>query len=164
MSLIVRALILPAAFALLVAGASQAAQKTPSKADVPPPPGMNDPDVAANAPTPAVAQDQPAAAAPANDDPLAPLPKPDARLVRDKASRDANADTQRIAASDVTRRKQGEDTIEEYRERGHLWMIKIVPINGPIQTFVTNDGSGRLVRDPKEGPVSPVYYSLYEWK
>jgi hypothetical protein len=165
MSLIVRALILPATLALLVAGASHAAQKTPSKADVPPPPGMNDPDVATNTPTPAVPQDEPAAPA-ANDDPLAPLPKPDARLVRDKASRDANANAnaQRIAGSDVTRRKQGKDTIEEYRERGHLWMIKIVPINGPIQTFVTNDGSGRLVRDPKEGPVSPVYYTLYEWK
>ena len=43
-------------------------------------------------------------------------------------------------------------------------MIRIVPINGPIQTFVTNDGSGRLVRDPNEGPVSPVYYTLYQWK
>jgi hypothetical protein len=26
------------------------------------------------------------------------------------------------------------------------------------------DGSGRLARDPNEGPVSPVYYTLYEWK
>jgi hypothetical protein len=163
MSLIVRALILPAVFALLAASASQAAQKPPGKTDVPPPPGMNDPGVATSAPTPAAPPDEAATPA-ANDDPLAPLPKPDARLVRDKASRDANANTQRIAGSDVTRRKQGQDTIEEYREHGHLWMIKIVPINGPIQTFVTNDGSGRLIRDPKEGPVSPVYYSLYEWK
>jgi len=163
MSPIVRAVILPAAFALLAASATHAAEKPPGKADVPPPPGMNDPGVATAAPTQAAPQDAPAAA-PANEDPLAPLPKPDARLVRDKASRDANANTQRIASSDVTRRKQGEDTVEEYREHGHLWMVKIVPINGPIQTFVTNDGSGRLVRDPKEGPVSPVYYTLYEWK
>ena len=28
----------------------------------------------------------------------------------------------------------------------------------------TSDGSGRLMRDPREGPVSPVYYTLYEWK
>lgn len=163
---IVRTLLLPAIVAatLLAQTASQAAGKPPAKADVPPPPGMNDPGVATNAPTPTAPQDEPAAPPAANDDPLAPLPKPDARLARDKASRDASANTQRIAGSDVTRRKQGEDTIEEYREHGHLWMIKIVPINGPIQTFVTNDGSGRLVRDPKEGPVSPVYYSLYEWK
>jgi hypothetical protein len=163
---IVRTLILPVVVAamLFAQAMAQAPDKQKSKADVPPPPGMNDPGMATNAPTPTAAQDEPAAATAANDDPLAPLPKPDARLVRDKASRDANADTQRIAASDVTRRKQGADTVEEYREHGHLWMVKIVPINGPIQTFVTNDGSGRLIRDPKEGPGSPVYYTLYEWK
>jgi hypothetical protein len=163
---IVRTLLLPAVVAAMVFAqtASQAAQKSSGRADVPPPPGMDDPGVTTNAPTPAAAQDEPAAAPTAADDPLAPLPKPDARLVRDTASREASANTQRIAGSDVTRRKQGEDTIEEYREHGHLWMIKIVPINGPIQTFVTNDGSGRLVRDPREGPVSPVYYTLYEWK
>ena len=64
----------------------------------------------------------------------------------------------------VTIIKRGTDTVEEYRQNGHIWMIRIVPINGPIQTFVTNDGSGRLVRDPNEGPVSPVYYTLYQWK
>lgn len=135
---------------------------TPKAADVPPPPGMNDPGVAA--PTP-VAQEaaQPAPAQQAQD-PLAPLPKPDNRLVRDKASRDAAANRDRIATSDVTKRQQGSDTVEEYRQNGRIWMIRIVPINGPIQTFVTNDGSGRLVRDPNEGPVSPVYYSLYQWK
>ena len=26
-----------------------------------------------------------------------------------------------------------------------------------------SDGSGRLTRDPQEGPVAPVYFSLYEW-
>lgn len=135
----------------------------PKPAEIPPPPGMNDPGSAA--PTP-VAQDADAQSAPAQQaqDPLAPLPKPDNRLVRDKASRDAAANRQRIAASDVTKRQQGSDTVEEYRQNGRLWMIRIVPINGPIQTFVTNDGSGRLVRDPNEGPVSPVYYTLYQWK
>ncbi|MBX3700353.1 MAG: DUF2782 domain-containing protein [Dokdonella sp.] len=136
----------------------------PQPAEVPPPPGLNDPTAA-----PASTQAAPAAAAAATaasqaDDPLAAVPKPDARLVRDKASRDAAATQQRMAGSQVTRRQQGSDTVEEYRQNGRIWMIRIVPINGPIQTFVTNDGSGRLVRDPKEGPVSPVYYSLYDWK
>lgn len=130
---------------------------------VPPPPGMNDPAPAISAPVPAQEQGQ-ATPAPTTQDPLAPLPKPDARLVRDKASRTSAADRERIAASDVTKRQQGDDTVEEYRQNGRIWMIRIIPINGPIQTFVTNDGSGRLVRDPREGPVSPVYYSLYEWK
>ena len=107
----------------------------------------------------------PATVAPAaTEDPLAPLPKPDARLVRDRASRDASATAQRVSASQITTRKQGSDTVEEYRERGHVWMIRIVPQNGPTQTFMDSDGSGRLVRDPREGPISPVYYTLYEWK
>ena len=150
-------------FAVLVLAASHAlADQRQTKADAPPPPGMDDPASAPATPQAAPAAD--AAAPTAADDPLAPLPKPDARLVRDKASRDNAATQERIASSDITQRKQGEDTVEEYRQKGHLWMIRIIPIHGPIQTFFTNDGSGRLVRDPREGPVSPVYYSLYEWK
>jgi hypothetical protein len=143
-------------------GAAIAADRAPAKADVPPPPGMNEPGVT-TAPQSAPAE-QPAAAPAPSDDPLAPLPKPDARLVRDKASRDKAATDDRIARSEIVKRKQGDDTVEEYRQNGHVWMIKIIPVTGPSQTFMANDGSGRLVRDPKEGPVSPVYYSLYEWK
>lgn len=152
---------------LLVAGAlalatADAAERKP-KAEVPPPPGLNDPGVGTAAQDQAAAE--PAAAPPAAaDDPLAPPPKPDARLVRDKASRDRAANAERVAASDVTTRQQGDDTIEEYRQNGRLWMIKIKRPNGPVQTFYDEDGSGRLVRDAREGPVSPVYFTLYEWK
>ncbi len=148
--------------AVSIASFANAADKKPSRADVAPPPGMNDPGVTS---TEAAAPkgDSPAATA-ATEDPLAPLPKPDARLVRDKASRDASTSQQRIAASEVTRRQQGNDSVEEYRDHGHVWMIRIVPQNGPTQTFTDNDGSGRLNHDPKEGPISPVYYTLYEWK
>ena len=139
-----------------------AADPKPAKADVPRPPGMNDPGVSTTAPPPG--DNVAPAPAQAEEDPLAPLPKPDARLVRDKAARDASATAQRVAASQVTTRTQGEDTVEEYRDHGHVWMIRIVPRSGPTQTFLDNDGSGRLSRDPREGPVSPVYYTLYEWK
>ncbi|MBC6943295.1 MAG: DUF2782 domain-containing protein [Xanthomonadales bacterium] len=150
--------------ALAFASSLACAQQRPTPAEVPPPPGLNDPAAAAPAPQATPAASAAAATPQPADDPLAPLPKPDARLVRDKASRDASTTQQRIAASQVTKRQQGSDTVEEYRQNGRIWMIRIVPINGPIQTFVTNDGSGRLVRDPREGPVSPVYYTLYEWK
>jgi hypothetical protein len=142
-----------------------AAAAPPQQAEAPPPPGMDDPGVKTDAATvPAAQGDAGAVDAQATQDPLAPLPKPDARLVRDKASRDAAATSQRIAGSDVTRRQQGNDTVEEYRENGRVWMVRIVRPDGPTQTFFANDGSGRLVRDPDEGPVSPVYYTLYEWK
>ncbi len=150
--------------ALAFASSLACAQQRPTPAEVPPPPGLNDPEATAPAPQATPAAGDAATTPQPADDPLAPLPKPDARLVRDKASRDASTTQQRIAASQVTKRQQGSDTVEEYRQNGRIWMIRIVPINGPIQTFVTNDGSGRLVRDPREGPVSPVYYTLYEWK
>lgn len=144
------------------AAAAHAADPKPTAAEVPPPPGLNEPGVA----TPAAAAAAGDANAPttAAEDPTAPLPKPDARLVRDKASRDAVSTTHRLANSKVTVRQQGTDTVEEYRENGRIWMIKIVPQRGPTQTFTEADGSGRLMPDPKMGPVSPVYYTLYEWK
>lgn len=140
------------------------AQSTPKHppADVPPPPGLDDPGVATAA---APAQAEPAASAAATDeDASAPLPKPDSRLVRDKASREAAAERARMAASELTTRQQGADTVEEYRQNGRLWMVRIRPASGPEQTFYATDPSGRLIRDPNMGPVAPVYYTLYEWK
>lgn len=157
-----RTLVVATLLAMTTGFAANAAQKKPPATETAPPPGMNEPGVTSiEATTKGTA---PASAASADEDPLAPLPKPDARLVRDKASRDTSANAQRIAESQVTKRQQGDDTVEEYRDRGHVWMIKIVPQTGPTQTFMASDGSGRLVRDPNEGPVSPVYYTLYEWK
>ena len=160
MSPLIRPAVLIAGLALAASAGLAAERKL--KADAPPPPGINDPGVTTTAADPAAAAQN--APEPAADDPLAPLPKPDSRLVRDKASRDASANSERMAASEVTQRKQGDDTVEEYRQDGHVWMIRIVPVNGPMQTFMDNDGSGRLNRDPREGPVSPVYFTLYEWK
>jgi hypothetical protein len=134
--------------------------KTVPKADVPPPPGLNDPGVS---PAPAQAQ-APASAAPQSAaDPLAPLPKPDTRIVRDRADRDPDAMQRRMANSDHVTRQQGDDTVDEYRQNGHVWMIRIQPHNGPVETFMDTTGNGKLTRDPQQGPVAPVYFSLYEW-
>jgi uncharacterized protein DUF2782 len=149
--------------ALAVAAPQDA--KAPLKS-APPPPGINDPGVTA---APA-AKTQDAAAAPAASaddtatDPLAPLPKPDTRLVRDKADRDGTTVQRRMAASEHVTRTQDGDTVDEYRENGKVWMIHIVPQNGgPDSTFMDTNGTGRLTRDPNQGPVSPVYFSLYDW-
>ncbi|MBN8727141.1 MAG: DUF2782 domain-containing protein [Xanthomonadales bacterium] len=155
------------AIALSVAGVfglahAQSATPRQPPADIPPPPGLDDPGVGTAA---APAQDEAAPATrAAGEDALAPLPRPDSRLVRDKASREAASDRERIAASEVTSRQQGTDTVEEYRQNGRLWMVRIRPASGPEQTFYATDPSGRLVRDPNMGPVAPVYYTLYEWK
>lgn len=157
------ALLLASLFAAMIVASAPAAPPSgkPQPAEVPPPPGLDDPGVET---TTAVKDADPEAAPQAAQDPLAPLPKPDSRLVRDKASRDRAATAERVAASDVSSRRQGDDTIEEYRQNGRIWMIKIHQARGPVQTFYADDGSGRLMRDPNEGPVSPVYFTLYEWK
>lgn len=148
--------------AVLAASVATAAppDKAQPKADVPPPPGINDPGVTA-----APAQAQPAANADtaSDTDPLAPLPKPDTRIVRDRADRDPEAMQRRMDNSDHVTRQQGDDTVDEYRQDGHVWMIRIQPRNGPVETFMDTTGNGRLTRDPQQGPVAPVYFSLYEW-
>lgn len=55
------------------------------------------------------------------------------------------------------------DTVEEYRRGASLYMVRITPKNGPTQTFRVNGGTGKLIRDPRMGPVDPVYYTIYQW-
>jgi len=67
-------------------------------------------------------------------------------------------------APNVTIRTEGDVTIEEYRRSGQVYMVVVVPKKGPRYTYLDTDGDGRLEGDPKEGPVQPVYYTLYEWE
>ncbi len=64
----------------------------------------------------------------------------------------------------VTIRNEGGTVIEEYRQGGKLTMVRVTPENGISYTYMDTDGDGRLEGDPKDGPVSPVYYTLYEWE
>ena len=88
---------------------------------------------------------------------------PDTRPVRDKAARDKDVARIRSSSDAVTSRTEGGDTIEEYREKGRLRMIRIVPQNGPEQIYMDVNNNGRLDRDPRDGPVSPVYFTIYQW-
>jgi hypothetical protein len=53
------------------------------------------------------------------------------------------------------------DTVEEYRHGATLYMVRITPKNGVTQTYMVN--GGKLIRDPRLGPVDPVYYTIYKW-
>ncbi len=114
-----------------------------------PPPALDDPGVA------------PAAMPPAGET-LEPA-MPDTRPVRDKATRDKDAAAIRSLSDAVTRRQEGGDLIEEYREKGRLRMIRIVPQDGPEQIYMDVNNNGRLERDARDGPVSPVYFTIYQW-
>ncbi len=99
---------------------------------------------------------------PAAKAPVPPPPglnDPGVEPARDTAAHDAKGEP----APTVTVRQQGDDAVEEYRRGGTVYMIRIVPKNGVPQTFLDVDGDGRLDRDPREGPVAPVYYTLYQW-
>lgn len=55
------------------------------------------------------------------------------------------------------------DTVEEYRVNGRLSMVKVRPRGGVPYTLIDTNGDGRLDRRDSEGPVAPVYWTLYEW-
>ncbi|MBD8528167.1 DUF2782 domain-containing protein [Pseudomarimonas arenosa] len=55
------------------------------------------------------------------------------------------------------------DVVEEYRVNGRLTMVKVKPRNAPEYTLLDTNGDGRLDKKDAEGPVAPVYWTLYEW-
>lgn len=68
------------------------------------------------------------------------------------------------AAPTVTIRKvDNGDTVEEYREHGRITMVKVTPLRGPSYTLIDANGDGKLDRRDTEGPVAPIYWTLYEW-
>jgi len=55
------------------------------------------------------------------------------------------------------------DVVEEYRQGGRLYMVKVRPQRGVPYTLMDTNGDGRLDESDGDGPVRPVYYTLYEW-
>ena len=55
------------------------------------------------------------------------------------------------------------DQIEEYRVAGQLHVVKVTPVTGPTYYLVDSNGDGLLDSSEGEGPVSPVYWKLFEW-
>jgi hypothetical protein len=119
----------------------------------PPPPGIDEKGV------------EPSSVAPDSEADSVKPTMPDTRPVRDKASRMKDRTAAEIEAStdSVTKRQEGDDTVEEYREKGKIRMVRIIPKKGPAQTYYDRNGDGRLDRNPLDGPVSPVYFTIYEW-
>ena len=56
------------------------------------------------------------------------------------------------------------DVIEEYREGGAVFMVRITPAHGKPYYLYDDDRNGRLDRsDAEKNDISPVYWTLYEW-
>lgn len=63
----------------------------------------------------------------------------------------------------VTIRRVDGDIVEEYRQDGRLYMVRVTPRRGIPYTLMDTNGDGRLDRGDGDGPVRPVYYTIYEW-
>ncbi|WP_240732512.1 MULTISPECIES: DUF2782 domain-containing protein [Dyella] len=143
---------------LVVIGALAAspvfAQSSPqSFPPAPPPPGMNDAGVK---PKPATKTP----AKPINDKvPQLPATQGSATTQTAKpAATDANGD----AAPEVTVRTEGEETIQEYRRSGMLYMVVVTPKSGIPQTYMV-DAQGKWQKSGPRDPVKPVMYKVLEW-
>lgn len=68
------------------------------------------------------------------------------------------------AEPQVTIRKRGEDTVEEYRISGKLYMMKVTPPGGRSYYMIDERGDGKFVR--QEGPgtgVRPPMWVIHSW-
>lgn len=91
-----------------------------------------------------------AAAPPARED--VPIPE---------KARAADADEAPPAVT--IRTESNGDRVEEYRQNGRLYMVKVTPERGPAYYLMDTDGNGRLNREDVAERVAPVYWTLYEW-
>jgi len=55
------------------------------------------------------------------------------------------------------------DRVEEYRQNGVLYMVKVTPTRGAPYYLMDTDGNGRLNRDDRDPRISPVHWKIYEW-
>ena len=55
------------------------------------------------------------------------------------------------------------DRVEEYRQNGRIFMVKVTPSRGPAYYLMDTDGNGKLNRDDRDPRVSPVHWTIYEW-
>jgi hypothetical protein len=129
--------------ALLVAPAF--AQSKPP-VNVPPPPGMNEPGVKA---APQAAPAQAPAAAPARDGSSMLPRKPEPIRSGEPMP-------------EVSVHQQGDNTVQEYRRNGQLYMVVVTPPSGVAQTYMV-DPSGRLIDEHGQKPARPVMYKILEW-
>ncbi|MHA6206075.1 DUF2782 domain-containing protein [Dyella soli] len=137
-----------------VAAASNALAQSGGFPPAPPPPGMNDPGAKARPqPAPTPAPPAKASAAPTADT-AAPMSQ---AATSSSQPRDARGD----APPQVTVRKQGDDTIQEFRRSGQLYMVVVTPKGGIAQTYMV-DQKGAWTNQAGE-PVKPVMYKVMEW-
>lgn len=132
----------------------------PAFQSAPPPPGMNDPGVKPSAQPvapPATLPPEASRATPAETSatvlPGKPIPLPAAP---------GEHDAQGEPPPTVNVYKRGEDTVQEFRRSGQLYMVTVTSAAGISQTYMA-DSSGKLHGADAPTHVQPVMYKVAEW-
>ncbi|RUL70214.1 DUF2782 domain-containing protein [Dyella choica] len=121
---------------------------------------MNDPGVnPAKAPAAASTSSKPVSS-PAELEPshLPGKPIPVPKVAGVPAPRDANGQT----PPDVSVRQEGENTIQEYRQNGRVYMVVVTPKHGPQQVYNV-DENGYMFDPVSRTRVKPVQYNILQW-
>ena len=66
----------------------------------------------------------------------------------------------------ITVRQNGNERVEEYRKKGVLYFVRVMPEQGPPRYYVDQQSNIPPDLTPISGPsgvVQPVYYRLFEW-
>jgi hypothetical protein len=144
-------LLVIASMLLAANGFAQTDTPHPS-ANVPPPPGMNDPGVKAVAPAAA-------STAASTTSGSMPTPKPQAL----PSMQDNGAGGMRDnSIPEIKAHQRGDDLVEEYSRSGQVYMIVVTPKTGVPQTYMV-DPQGRVTDEHGQKPVHPVMYKVLEW-
>src|SRR5688572_27399493 len=102
------------------------------------------------------AKPKPAAAAPAPDRKLQPIPEPPPPPAGFEL--DASLEPQ------VTIQRRGTDTVEEFRIRGRLYMVKVTPAHGVPYYLIDEKGVGDFTRrDSYDTGTRPPMWVIHQW-
>lgn len=75
----------------------------------------------------------------------------------------AMADEEVSGDPDVTIRQEGDKTIQEYRQNGFLYAIKVIPKHGKPYFLVRADGSdGNFIRADQPDMLIPAW-EIFKW-
>lgn len=59
-------------------------------------------------------------------------------------------------------RERGDDSVQEYRRGGQVYMVVVTPKHGIPYTYML-DPQGRWVDEHGQKPAQPVMYKILEW-
>ena len=63
----------------------------------------------------------------------------------------------------VSTRTEGDETIQEYRLNGKLYMMRVTPKHGHPYVLMDNRGDGSFIRQPLDQGIRTPQWVLWEW-